>query len=121
MATDHGGIHATVTAGAAVLQYELLKGSSTSFIKTAASGEIGVCVAQEGAASGAKVDVVVSGTTKAIAGAAIAAVGTWLMSAADGKVVAWTTTNEPIGWNLTAAAALNDVIEIVLAPTAAIS
>jgi RNA-binding protein YhbY len=110
-------------ASAAIPQFARVKVGSDGTISTAVLAEIEIGIAQNAAfAAGDLVNVKLrssAGTHKAIAAAAIAA-GAGVFSAAGGKVSVSATGAYRLGTALEAAAANNDIIEIMYATPGAV-
>lgn len=102
-------------------QYHALRVTAAWTVNTTnAAGMACLGVLQNKPASGAAAEVMQSGITKAIAGAAISA-GAEVMAGADGRIItAATAGSNVIGIALEAAGAANEVISIALNAGAAI-
>lgn len=105
------------SAGAGgVTRGECVKLSSGSVIECTADTDAVLGIAMNSADSGENVAVYLSGVVRAIAGEALATVGTELMTGADSRVYAHTgNTNEVfIGRSLSVAGAAGDEIDMLL-------
>jgi hypothetical protein len=85
---------------------------------TAGAFCVGICQeavdSTDGTAAKRVVDVVVEGTSKAVAGAAVATRGTALATTTTGKLIAATTGQRIVAYSLTAAAADGDWFDVLL-------
>lgn len=107
----------TLTAAAAVLARRIVKFNSTGGViqsAAAADNHIGVSDPVGDVASGARIDVTLSGIVEVEAGAAIA-FGAPVTANASGKAVTATAEQVAIGWAFNDAAADGDVILVFLA------
>ena len=104
------------SASLATKQYFVVKQDTDGTVVLAGANGTGIVgVVQNKPAIGAAALVRMFGTTKAIAGGAIA-VGAWVTSDANGNVIATTTNKDVVLGRFlgTAAAATSDVVEIQL-------
>ena len=101
----------TASADLSAKQYHAVKVSGALTVGlTSAAGEVCLGILQNAPASGYVADVMCSGVSKVISGAAIAA-GAKLMAGADGRIItAATTGSHVIGFALEAAANANEYI-----------
>jgi hypothetical protein len=115
MAWEDVGNVASFPAGATVTRLRGVKisGADNTVIPVAATTDIPIGVAKEGASTGGAVPVQIDGITRMEAGAAVTR-GGQVMCDTVGRVIDATSTNVVIGTSLEAAAAAGVIISVSL-------
>ena len=124
MAVQTPGINIGICTAAADLsssQFRAMRVTGDFAVNVAnAAGQAVIGILQNKPTSGQPADVMMSGVSKAIAGAAIAA-GAEVMAGADGRIItAATAGSNVIGIALNAAGGANEIISVALNAGAAI-
>jgi hypothetical protein len=118
MATQGYGVDITLNNAASLsgLQFRAAKVDSNGLAALGGAGDFCVGITQDNVPTGEAGGVRISGVSKAVAGAAVAA-GAKVTSDANGRIITATaSTDNCLGVALSAAAALGEIISVLVLP-----